>query len=668
MDRCALFVDASYVLADGSMAVHGTRRRESVSWDYEGLLQLLANLATERSGLPLLRCYWYEATVEGRRGEDHDTLADIPGVKLRIAKMRPGHREGVESEIHRDLETLARNKAVSDAFVVSAEEDLASVIAEVQDLGLRVTLLNIAAEGEWTVSRALRQECDDLVDISSEHLRPYVELISGAEPPHADEHDGAPLVALRPAANGYAATGRTAAFAYPASVSAVPDAAATQEPAARQDPSPAVQEAPSAAPVAPAASAPSSPSSPSALPVPSALPTPSVPSVPREPVQVPAAAAAVSAGAEYAGIPSDIGVQQDGYAFRQDAVPAVGQDAVPGRHDSGPRRERQELYAAPVALPAAAVSQPPEFVSQPELPVARTRQTADLSGYAPGAARDQLPADPPIRDRFARESLPGEPGPALQPVAGMPGTAQIHRLPTRGDGPGAQGVQAPGQPSNGQSPVGHSPAGQPSAGPPTLSAPTTAQPAIGQPAALVAPIVPGPGYGPGHNGSPYSGPQPVVPAGPPSGPSGPSGLAYPSGPSGPSGLPALPGGQPDGLGLHGIPNPMPSPGPVGPGNASGPLYAAGPIGYPNGNGQSSVSLAEAVQSAHDEGQEFGASVARDAPALWLEAVLARKPRMPSDLEARLLQGSALPIDFLLHDEVRHALRRGFWDALERARR
>ncbi|HEY1667352.1 MAG TPA: NYN domain-containing protein, partial [Trebonia sp.] len=54
--------------------------------------------------------------------------------------------------------------------------------------------------------------------------------------------------------------------------------------------------------------------------------------------------------------------------------------------------------------------------------------------------------------------------------------------------------------------------------------------------------------------------------------------------------------------------------------------------------------------------------------LWLEAVLARKPRMPSDLEARLLQGSALPIDFLLHDEVRHALRRGFWDALERARR
>jgi len=35
VDRCALFVDAGYVLADGAMAVHGTRRADSVSWDYE---------------------------------------------------------------------------------------------------------------------------------------------------------------------------------------------------------------------------------------------------------------------------------------------------------------------------------------------------------------------------------------------------------------------------------------------------------------------------------------------------------------------------------------------------------------------------------------------------------------------------------------------------------
>ena len=132
---------------------------------------------------------------------------------------------------------------------------------------------------------------------------------------------------------------------------------------------------------------------------------------------------------------------------------------------------------------------------------------------------------------------------------------------------------------------------------------------------------------------------------------------------GPIGTP--PGGGPSGpqhIGQHagqGAPRSAPYTGPQ-------PVATSPPPGYQSAG--SGVSLSDAVQAAHEEGQEFGASVARDAPALWLEAVLARKPRMPSDLEARLLQGSALPIDYLLHDEVRHALRRGFWDALERTRR
>ena len=187
------------------MAVHGTRRGESVSWDYEGLLQLLSSLARERSGLPLLRCYWYETTLDGRRTAEQDALADVPGIKLRVAKIRPGRREGVETEIHRDLTTLARNNAISDALVVSAEEDLAQVIADVQDLGMRVTLMHIAVDGNWTISRALRQESDDIIEIGGDHLRPYVELIAGAEPVHVDE-DG-DLAAARLLANGHSTAG-----------------------------------------------------------------------------------------------------------------------------------------------------------------------------------------------------------------------------------------------------------------------------------------------------------------------------------------------------------------------------------------------------------------------------------------------------------------------------
>jgi hypothetical protein len=132
----------------------------------------------------------------------------------------------------------------------------------------------------------------------------------------------------------------------------------------------------------------------------------------------------------------------------------------------------------------------------------------------------------------------------------------------------------------------------------------------------------------------------------------------------PSVIPPKPAGSPPGRSSSGQPN------------NSGPQYVQQPVGPYTGpqqipppqSQQSTPTLSDAVKAAHQEGQDFGESVARDAPALWLEAVLARKPRMPSDLEARLLQGSSLPIDFLLHDEVRHALRRGFWDALERSRR
>ncbi len=218
MDRCALFVDAGYVLGDGALAVHGTRNRESVSWDYAGVLGVLKNVGRDYTGLPLLRCYWYEATVEGRRSSEHETLADLPGVKLRLGKMKPGRREGVESEIHRDLTTLARNRAISDALVVSAEEDLAQVISDVQDLGLRVILVHIAAPG-CTAAAALRQECDEIVEISEAHLRPSVELVVGAEPVTEDERQAVAVYASRATTNGHGPHGVIGQPALPAGAS-----------------------------------------------------------------------------------------------------------------------------------------------------------------------------------------------------------------------------------------------------------------------------------------------------------------------------------------------------------------------------------------------------------------------------------------------------------------
>jgi uncharacterized LabA/DUF88 family protein len=542
VDRCALFVDASYVLTDGAMAVHGTRRGESVSWDYEGLLQLLSSLARERSGLPLLRCYWYEATVDGRRTAEQDALADVPGIKLRIAKIRPGRREGVETEIHRDLTTLARNNAISDALVVSAEEDLAQVIADVQDLGIRVTLVHIAVDGNWTISRALRQESDDIIEIGGDHLRPYVELIAGAEPAHTDEDSD--LAAARPLANGHSTAG-VASY--------------------QQVPAPSGNHAPPAIYTAPV-----------------------VAEYQRPALQLPRVAA------------------------REAREPRDGRDA---RDD----RSRDERTAQPA-----------------------------VNGEAPPPARQDIPAR---QDTPARQDIPARPDIYAAPVTNA--RSRLDR----------------------QEPVSQNPAGRARA------------------AEEVANYSPGPGAGPGSG----SGPQGTPEAGPASGLAGAPGLPGVSGseaaPASPGQLRRLPSsrntanqGQPGpmGVGHSEVSRSTPMPGQHGgqgqgsarsaPYSGPQPIVSLATPGYQNagssvsGGSSAGVSLSDAVQAAHEEGQEFGGSVARDAPALWLEAVLARKPRMPSDLEARLLQGSALPIDFLLHDEVRHALRRGFWDALERTRR
>jgi len=669
VDRCALFVDAGYVLTDGAMAVHGTRRRESVSWDYAGLLQLFGGMATERSRLPLLRCYWYEATVEGRRSADHDTLADLPGVKLRVAKMRPGRREGVEGEIHRDLTTLARNKAVSDVMVVSAEEDLAQVIADVQDMGMRVTLLHIAVDGNWTISRTLRQECDDIVEISAAQLRPYVELISGAEPPRPDESDA---LALRPAMNGNDVNGsgingnghngnglngnghngsgaaRGSAYAQPQGRpgAAQPPAAALAMEAAQGDQGqPERADSPAAADYAPVADFGAN--------------VDYSASVDYGAVAEYAPVAEHAPAADH-GTPVDYGSALEyGAAMDYGPIPdyaAVPQAPVP----AAPVPPREDLYGAPVALPAAE-----ELPGDRDRLSPRPRAGADLSAYNPGAVRE------PYQREGAPRELAGGDADRLQPVpVPIPGggSAQVRRLPTRGAGPGG--------PNSGQPPLGLPPAPaettviQPQAGGPQLSQPSVGQPTGGQPAVPVAPVVPmdpnGMGYGAGRGS--LGGPRHVI-----QGPGAPGGIASLAGPGMPQGNPN-PGPNPP---AQQPPQPPQGPqigagGPQGPGvqqeigGQSGPIGLVGPGGY--AGAAPGVSLADAVQSAHEEGQAFGESVARDAPALWLEAVLARKPRMPSDLEARLLQGSALPIDFLLHDEVRHALRRGFWDALERARR
>ncbi|WP_182905208.1 NYN domain-containing protein [Microbispora sp. H13382] len=503
MDRCALFVDAGYLLADGAMAVHGTRHREAVSWDYPSLLQFLTTLSRERTGLPLLRCYWYEATVEGRRTPEHDVLADIPGLKLRLGRIRPGRREGVDAQVHRDLMTLARNNAVCDAVVVSGDEDLTQVVSDAQDLGIRVTVMQIATDGAWSAARTLRQECDDLIEIGSGHLRPFVTMLTGADPSpgvgngqsHGNglvPHGGNGSLSNGTHLNGSHQNGTPSQGSHATGLhgGAVTGAHGTPP----QDHLSASGAASNATQPHPTGTHTGTPGT-----------------------------GSHSAGSHGVGSHGSGAHGSDSHGAGSQGIGSQGAGAHgTGAHSGG----RSSAAHARPALPA-----------QPSPPA--------YNGYSPESQQ------PPAQPAPPRQAQPSVSTPLPAPRASTPPSPP----------PGAQ---------------------------PPPSSPVQSQQ-----------------YGSGH-------------------------AAY----------------SPSQLGPYTGPQPAPV-----------PVQTGG-----------TTTLAEAVKAAHKEGHDFGESVARDAPALWLEAVLARKPRMPSDLEARLLQGSSLPIDFLLHDEVRHALRRGFWDALERARR
>ncbi|MFG1998006.1 NYN domain-containing protein [Spirillospora sp. NPDC048911] len=483
MDRCALFVDAGYLLADGAMAVHGTRHRETVSWDFGGLLQLLSNLARERTGLPLLRCYWYEATVEGRRSPEHEALADLPGLKLRLGRIRPGRREGVDTEIHRDLMALARNGALADAVVVSGDEDLAQVVADAQDLGVRVTVVHVAVDGNWTISRVLRQECDDLIEIGTGHLRPFVNLLSGLDSTVGGSYSTSPL------SNGH---GTHTSASIGALTSGQHNGPPSSSPITGQ----------------------------------------------------PQLSAGSSTGAQSTGAPSPAGLTGGGAGSNGLGSSGVGSG---GLGSSG----------------------------------------LNSSGLGAGGVG-----------------------------SGSLGSNGLGSSGLASNGLGSNGLGSNGLGSNGL----------------------------------------GSGMPPGLGGNTGAGAS-VPPQAPPTPPQSPLPSPLQAAPT-PTPSPPMPSGGPQ----YGSPSAAP------PGQPHGPYTGPQQISPLPVQQQTAPSLSDAVKAAHQEGQDFGESVARDAPALWLEAVLARKPRMPSDLEARLLQGSSLPIDFLLHDEVRHALRRGFWDALERSRR
>ncbi len=689
MDRCALFVDASYVLADGAVADHG--RQQQSAWDYAALLKHLTDLARDRTALPVLRCYWYESGAPGRGPAEHEALASLPGVKLRLTSAGPGEPGDAGAALRRDLLTLARNRAVSDAVIVSAREELGPVIADAQDHGARVLLMHLSSDLNRTAPRLLRQECDDVVEIPAVSLAPFA-------------HSAAPAAVPGPAAS----PGRPAGLAagvmnQPGSPPVAADGSPGPAPAA----SPVLAPAP-AAPAAPAAAAAGG----AAGPAPAAgARDPGAARRPGPPGGAPGRGGPVAAD------PAAVVQPREGSG--PGTAPASGQ-GLTRQDDDTDAMNRQRPYAGsaePSGLgygsPGPAGAGPAGRVPRRDAAGGSAQNSGGQSGLPPyGAYANGMTAAGPPPDGPRRSGN----DPAGPYQSGSPAAPYQHSGSPGGSSPGGSypdssypggsypGNGSPGGPYHSAgAPAGpyQNGLGQPAPGPngggrddggrDDLGRNDAARNAGGQP-----------GYGPGPNGLPSGGPpaQGAPADGLPPADAARNGRPalrpvrpeddLSSGARRPATGPLYPRGQSGGYGetrqpphdridpltaprapQHEAPYPARDLQPPAPGDYRSQPPAApatGPRLVPEPAPPAAFSLDDAVQAARAEGAGFGESVVRDAPALWLEAVLARKPRMPSDLEARLLQGSALPIDSLLHDDVRQALRQGFWDALQRSRR
>jgi hypothetical protein len=201
-DRSAIFIDAGYLLAAGGRLCCGTTNRAKFECDHTRLTAELAEWAREHSGgMSSLRTYWYDGAKDGIPTPHHEKIGGLPYVKVRLGRVHSGQQKGVDALIYRDLMTLARERAISRAYLLSGDEDLREGVIAAQDMGVQVILVGIPTSQRSNQSAALVREADEHVVLPREHWSSY--FASSTE-----SGSGAPVPSPTPTAEAARAAGR----------------------------------------------------------------------------------------------------------------------------------------------------------------------------------------------------------------------------------------------------------------------------------------------------------------------------------------------------------------------------------------------------------------------------------------------------------------------------
>lgn len=190
MFQIAAFVDAGYLYAQGSALLAGSKQpRHLVRLNVPGMLaDLRAEARAVEPNARLLRIYWYDGLIRGGALTlDQRAVAESEDVKCRFGTVNSrGEQKGVDSLIVTDLIELARGQAISDALIMSGDEDIRVGVQVAQSFGIRVHLLGIQP-ARGSQSPDLVAEADTLHEWGSNSVETWMTVVAPEIRPHEPE-------------------------------------------------------------------------------------------------------------------------------------------------------------------------------------------------------------------------------------------------------------------------------------------------------------------------------------------------------------------------------------------------------------------------------------------------------------------------------------------------
>lgn len=156
----AVLIDYGFLVAAAAEALtaEGPVDRRRVCVNADKLVDGLAEIGRNHAGGALLRTYVYDAAPHaGRLTAEHHMLASTPRVTLRLGRLTAeGRQKGVDTRLVLDSYKLALTSRLDRLYLLTGDDDITEVVAEVQDLGVSVLLLTVAGARAATSANLLR--------------------------------------------------------------------------------------------------------------------------------------------------------------------------------------------------------------------------------------------------------------------------------------------------------------------------------------------------------------------------------------------------------------------------------------------------------------------------------------------------------------------------------